>query len=121
MYELVVKKSFSAAHSLREYHGDCARMHGHNWQAEVYVTAEKLDDAGFAIDFNTLDKITAKIVSRFDHTYMNDIPPFDRINPTAENLARIIYNEIKKRIPENIFLQGVKLWETDSYSVTYRE
>ena len=121
MYTLVVKKGFSAAHQLREYHGDCARMHGHNWQVEVSVTADELDDIGFAIDFNLLDKITTEAISRFDHTYINDIPPFDRINPTAENLARVIYHEILKHLSPYIRLQGVKLWETESYSVTYRE
>ena len=121
MYELIVKKSFSAAHSLREYKGDCARMHGHNWQLQISISAEKLDDTGFAIDFNLLDKITAEVISRFDHTYINDVSPFDQINPTAENIARVIYYDIKKQLPQVIHLQGVKLWETETYSVTYRE
>jgi 6-pyruvoyltetrahydropterin/6-carboxytetrahydropterin synthase len=121
MYELVVTKRFSAAHRLREYDGDCARMHGHNWQVQICVGAETLDKTGFAIDFNRLDQITAEVISRFDHTYINEIPPFDQVNPTAENLARIIYRDIIKRLPQTIQLKGIKLWETESYSVTYRE
>jgi 6-pyruvoyltetrahydropterin/6-carboxytetrahydropterin synthase len=121
MYELVVEKSFSAAHSLRDYEGECARMHGHNWHVQITVSAEMLDATGFAIDFNVLDKITAAVISRFDHTYINEVPPFDQLNPTAENLARVIYHDIMNRLPETINLQGVKLWETESYGVTYRE
>jgi 6-pyruvoyltetrahydropterin/6-carboxytetrahydropterin synthase len=121
MYELVVEKSFSAAHSLRDYQGECARLHGHNWHVQIAVMADNLDDTGFAIDFNFLDAVTAEIIARFDHTCINDVPPFDQLNPTAENLARVIYKEIIHRLPQTVHLAGVKLWETESYSVTYRE
>jgi 6-pyruvoyltetrahydropterin/6-carboxytetrahydropterin synthase len=121
MYELIVEKSFSAAHNLREYEGVCAQMHGHNWKVQVVVDSAELNDTGFAIDFNLLDKIIQGVIARFDHTYINEVAPFDRINPTAENLARIIYQDTKGRLPQAIRLQEVKLWETESYSVTYRE
>jgi len=121
MYKLIVEKSFSAAHNLRDYEGDCALMHGHNWKVQVIVNSDELNDSGFAIDFNLLDKIIQDVIARFDHTYINDIAPFDRLNPTAENLARIIYQDTKGRLPHAVRLQEVKLWETESYSVSYRE
>lgn len=119
MYRLSIELKISAAHQLRDYDGPCARLHGHNWKIKVEVTAEKLDDVGIAIDFSDLKKITWKVVGQFDHNNFNDIAPFDKINPTAENIAHYFYHEIARLLPEDIKLTFVEIWETEKYRVSY--
>jgi 6-pyruvoyltetrahydropterin/6-carboxytetrahydropterin synthase len=99
MFVLKIVTDFGAAHSLRDYPGDCARLHGHNWGVEVSVEAQELDASGIAIDFREIKKQTKAIVKRLDHQYLNEIPPFDILNPTAENIAKYFYQAVasKKR------------------------
>jgi len=98
MYELTVTCTFSAAHSLRGYEGPCSRLHGHNWVIEVVVSGETLQQNGILLDFADLKKATADAVSCLDHANLNEVPPFDAANPTSENLARWIYEQVGKRI-----------------------
>jgi queuosine biosynthesis protein QueD len=90
MFVLKIVTDFGAAHSLRDYPGDCARLHGHNWGVEVSVEAQELDASGIAIDFREIKKQTKAIVKRLDHQYLNEIPPFDILNPTAEYLLHAL-------------------------------
>jgi len=94
MYLLTVKADFAAAHALREYGGSCERLHGHNWLVEVTVAAGKLDHRGLAVDFSILKSELTKALERFDHRLLNDVPPFDEMNPTSENLARHLAGEL---------------------------
>lgn len=98
MYELTVKASFSAAHSLRDYDGPCSNVHGHNWIVEVVACGEKLQPNGMLMDFGDIKKAVAAVLSRLDHTNLNDVQPFDRVNPTSENLARWIYEQVGERV-----------------------
>jgi 6-pyruvoyltetrahydropterin/6-carboxytetrahydropterin synthase len=99
MYQVSVKTSVKSAHQLRDYKGKCEKLHGHNWDIEVIVENESLDEMGVVIDFQVLkDKLDA-IVAPFDHTCINTVKPFDEINPTAENFARFIYDKLTN-IPE---------------------
>ena len=88
MFVLKIVTDFASAHSLRNYPGDCARLHGHNWQVEVSVCSNVLDDNGIAIDFREIKKQTKLVIKRLDHQYLNEIKPFDVLNPTAENIAK---------------------------------
>ncbi len=122
MYELVVVSTFSAAHNLRNYKGACERLHGHNWRVEVYVAAEELDDSGMAKDFRDLKKELESVLRGLDHNYLNEIPPFDTTNATAENLARFIYTELSSRLDDgNIRVNRVRVWESDSAGAGYYE
>ena len=89
MFVLKIVTDFASAHSLRDYPGDCSRLHGHNWQVEVMVSSQVLDESGIAIDFREIKKQTKAVVKRLDHQYLNEIKPFDVLNPTAENIAKI--------------------------------
>lgn len=119
MYILSIEKSFSAGHQLRDYDGPCARLHGHNWRVRVEVASQTLNKAGMSIDFEHLELITWDVLKILDHNHINDIPPFDTINPTAENIARYIYEAVKEKLPNSVELQRVDIWETETYKVSY--
>ena len=111
-YTLKVISDFAAAHSLRNYPGDCSRLHGHNWKVEVEVQASELDGLGMAIDFKTVKQLTKKVTDELDHGFLNEIPPFDRINPTAENIASFIYQAVSELVNnERIKVKAVTLSE----------
>lgn len=121
-YTLKILADFASAHTLREYPGDCSRMHGHNWKLEVEVTATSLNDHGMGMDFKTIKTATRELAKTLDHRYLNDIPPFDTINPTAENIAQYFYQNLSKTLNiDTAKISGVTLWETDRACVRYSE
>ena len=122
MFVLKIVTDFASAHSLRNYPGDCARLHGHNWQVEVSVYSNVLDDNGIAIDFREIKKQTKLVIKRLDHQYLNEIKPFDVLNPTAENIAKYFFDEVGLLINnEDIKVKEVLIWETPRSAVTYSE
>ncbi len=122
MYELMVETTFSSAHQLRGYKGKCEALHGHNWKVQVYVHAEGLNEIDLAIDFHELKKYTNEVVAQLDHGFLNEIFPFTEINPSSENIAKWIYDSLKKRIDrENVLLTAVTVWESETASATYYE
>ncbi|MDQ7786225.1 MAG: 6-carboxytetrahydropterin synthase QueD [Thermodesulfovibrionales bacterium] len=122
MYELMIETHFSSAHQLRGYKGDCERIHGHNWKVQAYVLAETLNELDIAIDFHELKRLTGEIVAQLDHGFLNEIFPFTEKNPSSENIAKWIYDSLRKRISdENIHLSAVTVWESDTASATYFE
>ena len=122
MFVLKIVTDFASAHSLRNYPGDCARLHGHNWQVEVSVCSEVVDDNGIAIDFREIKKQTKLVIKRLDHQYLNEIKPFDVLNPTAENIAKYFFEEVGLLInSENVKVKEVLIWETPRSAVTYSE
>ncbi len=113
---------FAAAHYLREYEGVCNRLHGHNWKVEVQVTATRLDEVGMGMDFKVIKDATRTLIDQLDHRNLNDIPPFDRINPTAENISAYLYQELAKKLNQDaVKVSSVTLWETDRACVIYSE
>jgi 6-pyruvoyltetrahydropterin/6-carboxytetrahydropterin synthase len=137
MYEISVEKHFDAAHYLRGYQGKCENLHGHRYTVVVKVTAQKLNDIGIAYDFTDLKAHLNGILERYDHTCLNDVKPFDKINPSAENIASVIYKELKKKLkpdpahPELVEgvtltsvaafrLSEVEVWETPHQGVIYK-
>jgi 6-pyruvoyltetrahydropterin/6-carboxytetrahydropterin synthase len=125
MFEVQKSAEFSAAHSLRDYDGPCARNHGHNYRVEVVVRGRRLDDRRMIIDFHTIEEILAPVVRRVDHRNLNEIPPFDTVNPTAEAVAAWFFTELKAAVAERTggggYLAAVRLWETPDACVTYSE
>jgi len=121
-YTMKIITDFAAAHLLRGYDGPCCRLHGHNWKVEVEVTATALDAIGMGVDFKIIKQNTRQIIERLDHRNLNEIPPFDQLNPTAENIAAHLYAELAQRLnSERVQISGVTLWETERASVRYSE
>ncbi len=121
-YTLKVVTDFAAAHSLRDYPGDCQRLHGHNWKVEVEVTADSLDELGMVLDFKTIRQAARKVGDELDHHYLNEIPPFDRINPTAENIAAHFFRRLTEQLNDaRARVHAVTLWETERACVRYTE
>ncbi|HIJ21310.1 MAG: 6-carboxytetrahydropterin synthase QueD [Gammaproteobacteria bacterium] len=113
---------FAAAHSLREYPGDCQRLHGHNWKVEVEISASELDALGMVVDFKEIKKVTREATDRLDHRYLNELEPFNQINPTAENIARTLYQQISAGLnSERVHVDAVTVWETERASARYCE
>ena len=122
MYELTIETSFSAAHQIRGYKGKCEDLHGHNWKVQVHVLADKLNEIDIAIDFHDLKRHTNEIIEQLDHVFLNDIFPFTEINPSSENIARWIFDSLKRKInDENVRVSAITVWESDSASATYYE
>jgi len=119
-YELFIQATFSAAHNLREYKGKCERLHGHNWRVDLHLAADRLNREGMVLDFTEANRILREVLDPFDHAYLNDVPPFDRLNPSSENLARIIAEAVAGRLPAGIRLAAVTTWESDHAAATYR-
>ena len=123
MYTLRVESAFEAAHRVVNYPGKCDRLHGHNWVVEATFQGTQLDELGMLIDFKIAKKALAEILDDFDHYYLNDFPPFkDGVNPTAENLARIIYERLEARTDVQASpaaLTALTVWESPKSSVTY--
>jgi len=121
MYYINVQSHFSAAHFLKDYQGQCQNMHGHNWRIRVQVCQKDVDELGMSVDFKLLKQILNGILEQLDHHLLNEIPVFAGCNPTAENIGRFIFNEVKKQISAPASVSEVEVWESDQYSLIYRE
>jgi len=118
-----VTESFDAAHFLRDYSGRCARLHGHTWEVEMVVGGEGLDASQLLVDFNDLREMLRRKVADFDHAYLNEVPPFDRISPTSENLARHLFETLRVDLEGSgapVRLLRVRVSESPRASVTYK-
>jgi 6-pyruvoyltetrahydropterin/6-carboxytetrahydropterin synthase len=122
MFEVTIEETFAAGHALRNYKGKCENVHGHNYRCQVSLAGETLDEIGLLVDFVELKKAVHAVIDRMDHQWLNDLPPFDKLNPSAENMARFIYDEVEAALParSGVGIQFVRLWETDTCSATYR-
>jgi 6-pyruvoyltetrahydropterin/6-carboxytetrahydropterin synthase len=120
MYELKVVTHFAAAHQLAMVGAKCENMHGHNWKIEVYVTGEKLDGAGVLMDFGVVKKHVAEIMSMLDHKYLNELDYFQHDQPSSENIAFFVAQELQKKIDNSaVSVSRVTAWESDDSCATY--
>ncbi len=120
MYQISVEQHFDAAHFLRGYQGKCEALHGHRFRAVVKITASEVNDIGIAYDFVELKQYLKDILARFDHTCLNDVAPFDKINPSSENIASTIYNELQPKLAGTpVSLSCVEVWESPQTGVIY--
>ncbi|MGD9394260.1 MAG: 6-carboxytetrahydropterin synthase QueD [Dehalococcoidia bacterium] len=120
MYSISVEQHFDAAHALRGYKGKCEALHGHRFRVVARIEANALDDIGLAYDFTELKAQLAEAIARFDHVNLNEVSPFDKINPSSENLAANIYNELTSRLSgDKISLTAVEVWESPQTGVSY--
>lgn len=122
IFEVYIETHFSAAHALRGYPGDCARLHGHNWIIQVYVRCRELDDIGIGIDFRVIKENVKDVLQGLDHFNMNELPAFQEDNPTSENIAKYLYRELSKRIDsDKVKVSKVKVSETPNTGAFYWE
>ncbi len=120
MFKLEVDSHFAAAHSIRGYKGDCARLHGHTWGVTACIGAESLDHLGIGIDFKDVSKALNEITGEFDHRTLNELDMFRTVNPTAENLAQYIFGRLSEKLnSDKITVRSVTVAESDKYRVTY--
>jgi len=120
MYEIVVEKHFEAAHYLRGYKGKCENLHGHRYTVRVRLKSAKLNEIGLAYDFTDIKRYLSEIIARFDHVLLNDAPPFNGINPSAENIAGTIYHELEAKLTgEPVSIAAVEAWENPQQGVIY--
>ncbi|MDO8587844.1 MAG: 6-carboxytetrahydropterin synthase [Armatimonadota bacterium] len=117
MYEILIEDTFDAAHCLRGYQGDCERLHGHTYRAQVFMRTVSLDEQGISIDFRKAKAELTAVLSRLDHTYLNELPDFRDENPSAENLARLIHEGMSCAFPGRV--HRVTVWETPNSAVSY--
>jgi len=125
MYEVTVDRSFAAGHYLRNYKGKCENPHGHNYKVRVTLCGKELDKAGLLLDFKDLKDVMKDVIERVDHQMLNDIEPFTRLNPSAENIARYFYDETSSRLKSltngRVSVKHVTIWETDTTTARYSE
>ncbi|MBL8231587.1 MAG: 6-carboxytetrahydropterin synthase QueD [Bryobacterales bacterium] len=125
MFEVAVSETFAAGHALRNYRGKCERVHGHNYKVCITMHGEGLDDIGMLVDFGEIKRVLRKAIEYLDHQFINDLPPFDKINPSAENMAKYFCEEMQRGLEEGmgkvpVHIRSVQVWETDTSVATYR-
>jgi len=120
VYQLSIEEHFDAAHLLRDYHGKCENLHGHRFKVVIRLETIKLQSNGLAYDFALLKQSLRESLARYDHTFLNEISPFDVIEPSCENIASTLYDELLsqfKGLP--VTLSHVEIWESPSTGVSY--
>jgi 6-pyruvoyltetrahydropterin/6-carboxytetrahydropterin synthase len=123
MFEVYVDEQFAAAHNLRNYKGKCENLHGHNYKVRVTLAGPELDAVGLLYDFVHLKQVIQGVIRTLDHKYLNELKPFDVLNPSAENIARHIYDESSKQMQKNANgaeISSITVWESDVTAATYR-
>lgn len=122
MYEVTIETHFSSAHRLRQYNGECERLHGHNWIVKVSVASDKLNDLGMVMDFKELKTKTRDLMDKFDHQYLNEVPPFTELNPTTENIAGYVFDRLSKVVnTDSIKVSKVTVWESPTCYASYEK
>jgi 6-pyruvoyltetrahydropterin/6-carboxytetrahydropterin synthase len=119
MFEICVEHTFAAAHALRNYYGKCENLHGHNYRVQVGMEGADLDENGLLFDFTKLKKQLRETSAYLDHQNLNELAPFDTVNPSAENIARFICEDIQKKLDSGR-VAYVRVWETDTSYAIYR-
>jgi 6-pyruvoyltetrahydropterin/6-carboxytetrahydropterin synthase len=123
MFEITVDESFAAGHALRGYKGKCENVHGHNYKVRVTLQGPELDNVGLLYDFVHLKKVIQSVIRELDHKFLNDFPPFDTVNPSAENIAKYFYDQASRQMtqsPNGARISQITIWETDTTAATYR-
>ncbi|MBU3911344.1 MAG: 6-carboxytetrahydropterin synthase [Candidatus Omnitrophica bacterium] len=122
MYEILIRSDFCGAHNLRGYRGRCEELHGHNWKIEARFEKERVDNIGIAADFKILKIRLKTILAKLDHAYLNKLKAFKARNPSAENIAKYIYDKLVSSIKfKGLSVKSVSVWESDNSCATYYE
>ncbi|UCE33060.1 MAG: 6-carboxytetrahydropterin synthase QueD [Deltaproteobacteria bacterium] len=122
MYELKVITDFAAAHQLRNFGGECEKLHGHNWRIEVVLSGDRLNEAGLLVDFKDVKTAANKILEDLDHAYLNELPQFKDENPSSENIAAYLFQRLSSELNNgHLKVTKVTAWESDSACASYAE
>ena len=121
MYKRSATTKFAAAHFLRGYNGACENLHVHNWIVKATLARNELNNIGIAFDFKLLKKYLHEIMDQFDHKFLNEVPPFDKINPTSENMAKYVFDSLSKKLPNNIKVTSIEVGESEKYLAIYEQ
>lgn len=122
MYELKVTSRFAAAHQLREFHGACENLHGHNWKVEVYITGQTLRKEGLLVDFGEMKQATREALGTLDHRFLNELEPFRDNNPSSENIACHIFKYLSGKLNRgDVRVNKVTAWESEDACASYME
>jgi 6-pyruvoyltetrahydropterin/6-carboxytetrahydropterin synthase len=122
MFQVSVEETFSAGHALRGYKGKCENPHGHNYKVRVLLEGTTLDSIGLLYDFTHVKQVLRDVIQGVDHKFLNDQPPFDTLNPSAENIAKYFFDETVKKMhggAAGARITSITVWETDTTSATY--
>ena len=117
-----VEARFEAAHFLREYRGISEPLHGHSYKVEADLAGRGggLDDDAIAVDFVSAKRKLEALARKLDYTLINDVPPFNEVNPSAENIAAWFHRQLSDAVSdENAVVTGVTIWEGPVNSVRY--
>jgi 6-pyruvoyltetrahydropterin/6-carboxytetrahydropterin synthase len=122
MFEISVEQTFAAGHALRNYKGKCENVHGHNYRVRVTIEGEQLDSTGLLVDFVDVKRLMGGAIEYLDHRFINDLDPFDKINPSAENIAKYFYDRLHNGLKNEppVRISEIRVWETDTSSAVYR-
>jgi len=123
MFEVSVEETFAAGHALRGYKGKCENTHGHNYRVRVTIEGAQLDHIGLLCDFVQVKKVMHQVIGLMDHKYLNETPPFDVLNPSAENIAKYFYDQAAAQMQDHASgsrISSVTVWETDTTYAVYR-
>lgn len=122
MFEVCVEKTFASGHALRNYKGKCENVHGHNYRVQVTVQGRELSSNGLLVDFAALKRLMNEVVEYLDHRFINDLPPFTELNPSAENIAKYFHDQMNGSLQNEVpvRISEVKVWETDTSLAIYR-
>ena len=122
MFEVSVEQTFAAGHALRNYRGKCENVHGHNYRVRITVQGEQLDSIGLLVDFVEVKRLMSGVIEYLDHRFINDLPPFDVLNPSAENIAKYFHDRVSEGMQNDapVRISEVRVWETDTSSAVYR-
>jgi 6-pyruvoyltetrahydropterin/6-carboxytetrahydropterin synthase len=113
---------FAAAHQIRGHRGGCENLHGHSYRVRVWVQADRLDPLGMVVDFADLKRVMEEVIGPFDHRFLNEVPPFDLRNTTAELLAQHVFEQVRARLDDGrLRVARVEVWESESAGAIYEE
>lgn len=125
-HRITREAEFSAAHRLPGHPGPCAALHGHNWRVRLTLCRAGLDEAGMVLDFADVKRILQEVLAALDHRLLNEVPPFDRLAPTAEHLARHLAEQVAAQLaarpgagPQGPAVHCVEVWENDRSAASY--
>ncbi len=120
MFEVSSEMYFSAAHHLKNYDGPCEKIHGHNWRVIAYIQSKELNEIGIAIDFKKLKSLLAEVIKKLDHSDLNTIFDKTNLNPSSENIAKYIYQELEEKLTvPNCIVSRVDVYETPGNCASY--
>jgi 6-pyruvoyltetrahydropterin/6-carboxytetrahydropterin synthase len=122
MFEVSVEQTFAAGHALRNYRGKCENVHGHNYRVRITIAGERLNSIGLLVDLLEVKRLMGEVIEYLDHRFINDLPPFDALNPSAENIAKYFHDRVGAELRSDppVRISEVRVWETDTSIAAYR-